>query len=121
NAELDYLNKNLKEKVAEQTKEIRKAYEVEKEARVGLEKLNEAKNEFILASQHNLRTPITIAKGYVDEADLKTKETETKTYLDKIGGVLSVLSDLVNGLIDVTQLEVGKIGFSKDKKLPNSK
>ncbi|MDP2704781.1 MAG: histidine kinase N-terminal 7TM domain-containing protein, partial [bacterium] len=33
NAELDYLNKNLKEKVAEQTKEIRKAYEVEKEAR----------------------------------------------------------------------------------------
>ncbi|MDP2704945.1 MAG: histidine kinase N-terminal 7TM domain-containing protein [Patescibacteria group bacterium] len=116
NAELDYLNKNLKEKVDEQTKEIRTAYEVEKEARLQLEKLNEAKNEFILASQHNLRTPITIAKGYVEETESHLQDGKTvdlKEYLDKTKGVLETLSNLVNGLIDVTDLKVGREGFSK--------
>ncbi|MDP2704946.1 MAG: hypothetical protein U1D31_02270, partial [Patescibacteria group bacterium] len=116
NAELDYLNKNLKEKVAEQTKEIRKAYEVEKEARVGLEKLNEAKNEFILASQHNLRTPLTITKGYVDEIGIETESlgnSKLKTFVDKTKNSLDILAQLVNGLVDVTDLKVGKEGFSK--------
>ncbi|MCK5059612.1 MAG: hypothetical protein KAR00_00475 [Candidatus Pacebacteria bacterium] len=103
--------------MAEQTQEIRKAYEVEKEARKGLEELNKAKNEFILASQHNLRTPITIAKGYVEETGLSLKGNDTaREYLDKTTGVLETLAKLVNGLIDVTDLKVGKEGFSKNKK-----
>ncbi|MDD2731870.1 MAG: histidine kinase N-terminal 7TM domain-containing protein, partial [Candidatus Pacebacteria bacterium] len=43
------LNKNLQAKVDEQTKEIRNAYEIEKKARQELERLDKAKNQFILA------------------------------------------------------------------------
>lgn len=118
--DLKDLNLNLEAKVAEQTKEVRQAYEVEKQARAELEKLNEAKNEFILASQHNLRTPITIAKGYVEETEshLKDgKEIDLRSYLDKTKGALETMGQLVNGLIDVTSLEVGKGGMvSKTQK-----
>lgn len=111
------LNENLEQKVAEQTKEVRAAYEVEKTARQKLEELHQAKNEFVLASQHNLRTPLTIAKGYVEEAKTHLKEGKTvnEEYLDKTTGVLDTLSKLVNGLVDVTDLKVGKEGFSKKK------
>ena len=113
---LEDLNIHLEDKVSEQTKEIREAYEVEKVARKELEKLNEAKNEFVLASQHNLRTPLTITKGHVEEIETQTKSLhnhEIQTSIDKTKGSLDILAKLVNGLIDVTDLKVGKRGFSK--------
>lgn len=57
--ELADLNLHLSEKVAEQTREIRHAYEIEKKARADLEKLNDSKNQFIMITQHHLRTPVT--------------------------------------------------------------
>ncbi|MEK9201598.1 MAG: histidine kinase N-terminal 7TM domain-containing protein, partial [Patescibacteria group bacterium] len=110
------LNQNLEQKVAEQTKEIKVAYEVEKEARIKLEELDKTKTDFILAAQHNLRTPLTIAKGHLEEAEMATKEgrsVDFQAHLDKTAGVLDTLGKLVNGLIDITQLKVGKTGFSK--------
>jgi signal transduction histidine kinase len=111
---LDDLNKNLEQKVVEQTKEIRRAYEVEKTARVELQKLDDAKDEFILASQHNLRTPLTITKGYMDEIELRNNtlnDSELKTYVDKTKSSLEILTQLISGLIDVTDLKVGKGGL----------
>jgi len=63
---LEELNKRLEEKVDEQTKEIRRAYEVEKKARKDLERLNKTKDQFIMATQHHLRTPLTSMQGYLD-------------------------------------------------------
>ena len=117
--ELADLNLHLEEKVAEQTIEVRKSYEVEKKARIELEELNHAKNDFVLASQHNLRTPLTITKGYVDEIGAKTQnlnDSELKTFIDKTKNSLDILAQLINGLIDVTDLKVGKEGFSKKEK-----
>ncbi|MEK9201718.1 MAG: hypothetical protein AAB944_01990, partial [Patescibacteria group bacterium] len=62
---LEDLNVHLNEKVMEQTAEIRTAYEVEKKARIELEELDKAKDQFILTTQHHLRTPITIIKGFL--------------------------------------------------------
>ena len=45
---------------------IKKAYEVERRARVALQELDEVKNQFIMASQHHLRTPLTSMIGYAD-------------------------------------------------------
>ncbi|MFH1188808.1 MAG: hypothetical protein V1652_03120, partial [bacterium] len=59
NTDLKDLNENLEDKVREQTAEIRKAYEVEKKARHDLEALDQAKTDFILTTQHHLRTPLT--------------------------------------------------------------
>lgn len=59
------MNKYLQDKVAEQTVEVRAAYEVEKEAKMKLEALDKAKTQFILTTQHHLRTPLTIVAGCI--------------------------------------------------------
>ncbi|MDI6603078.1 MAG: hypothetical protein QME57_03110, partial [Patescibacteria group bacterium] len=85
NEALEKLNKRLKEKVDEQTKEIReayekveKAYEIEKKAYQQekenrqkseklareFERLDRAKTQFLLATQHHLRSPLSIMKNY---------------------------------------------------------
>ncbi|MFH1188333.1 MAG: histidine kinase N-terminal 7TM domain-containing protein, partial [bacterium] len=88
NASLKNLNEHLEEKVAEQTIEIRKAYEVEKKARHDLEELDKAKTDFMLTTQHHLRTPLTIVKAVANmlvgkkEGDVYTK-TDT-AFIEKL-------------------------------------
>ncbi|MEK7173047.1 MAG: histidine kinase dimerization/phospho-acceptor domain-containing protein, partial [Patescibacteria group bacterium] len=69
---LEELSENLQEKVAEQTKELQEsyqkveaAYEIEKQAHKELKRIDEAKSQFIMATQHHLRTPLTALKGYL--------------------------------------------------------
>jgi membrane protein implicated in regulation of membrane protease activity len=62
--QLNTLNSTLSSKVAEQTREIRHSYDLEKRARLELEKLNDAKDQFILMTQHQLRAPVSnVAAG----------------------------------------------------------
>lgn len=65
NNKLEDLNMNLERRVQEQTMEIRRAYEVEKEARREMEELDGMKTDFILTTQHHLRTPLTIVRGMI--------------------------------------------------------
>lgn len=107
--ELKYLNEHLKQKVDEQTKEVKRAYEVEKKARQDLEELDKTKDQFILTTQHHLRTPLTIIKGYL--AVLKDDESlseENKSNLDKVTDSTETLSKFVNELLQVTELKVTK-------------
>ncbi|MFH1188707.1 MAG: histidine kinase dimerization/phospho-acceptor domain-containing protein, partial [bacterium] len=79
------LNEHLEDKVREQTKEIRRAYEVEKKARHDLEALDIAKTDFILTTQHHLRTPLTVIKGMLSMLQGKstTLDEEQKKFLNK--------------------------------------
>ena len=116
NADLNDLNNNLEQKVAEQTVEIRRAYEVEKKARIELEELDKAKDQFILTTQHHLRTPLTIVKGYL-QSILTQKTTKldpaTTTYVTKAEESTERISSLVNELLDISQMEGGKSILSK--------
>ncbi|MEK7514620.1 MAG: histidine kinase dimerization/phospho-acceptor domain-containing protein [Patescibacteria group bacterium] len=102
------LNEYLKEKVEEQTKELRGAYEVEKKARVDLEKLNQEKDRFLLATQHNLRTPLTIIKGYVDVALAREQDSETRRDLEQAAKSTNEMVGLLNNVLEVTETRVGK-------------
>jgi len=55
-----------REKLEVLTNEVKKAYEVEKHARQELQRLDKAKTQFIMATQHHLRTPLTSMRGYLD-------------------------------------------------------
>ncbi len=55
-----------REKMEEMAKKVQRAYEVERRASKELKRLGEVKNQFIMASQHHLRTPLTSMRGYVD-------------------------------------------------------
>ena len=108
--ELEDLNQNLEQKVAEQTHEVKRAYELEKKAKRELEKLNETKDQFIMITQHNLRTPVTSIRWELESmlsgahgelsADLR------KTLEDTSGSV-DTLTRIVDDFLNITALKVG--------------
>ncbi|MBI1838906.1 MAG: HAMP domain-containing histidine kinase [Candidatus Colwellbacteria bacterium] len=116
NRQLDDLNQNLQQKVDEQTVEIRKSYEVEKRARLELVELDKAKDQFILTTQHHLRTPLTIVKGYLQSVlgqKHQTIDEATRTYLTKAETAANRIGDLINEFLDISQMEVGKSALKK--------
>jgi len=91
-----------------------KVYEariMEKKAHEDLKELDGAKTQFILATEHHLRTPLTISKGYLtnllneENSNLNEKQ---KSYLEKINNATNRVTDLVNELLEISQMEVGK-------------
>ncbi len=123
--DLKDLNEKLEGKVMEQTEEIRgqkeeveKAYKIEKKAlqkekevHQELDRLDKAKNQFMLATQHHLRTPLTSMRGYLD---LIFGGTYGKIP-PKLGEVLKRFEistknevKLVNEFLDVSQFQLGK-------------
>ncbi|MFA6295140.1 MAG: histidine kinase dimerization/phospho-acceptor domain-containing protein [Candidatus Paceibacterota bacterium] len=107
---LNHLNNNLEQIVASQTLEIRKSYELEKKARRDLEKLNETKNQFIMITQHHLRTPVTslrweleaIGKGSYGKVSSDVAEAlhDAKTATDR-------LTRIVDDFLSITALKAG--------------
>lgn len=96
----------------QKTKQVAEAYEVEKKAYQELRHLTETKDEFILATQHHLRTPLSIIKGYLAVlAELLNKKEIDKTlardYLSKAAASTERLTRLLNELLDITQLKIG--------------
>ncbi len=103
------LSQNLQQKVQEQTKEIRKAYEVEKQAHQELKKLNLAKDQFLLSIQHHLRTPLTPIRGYLEmilSGAYNQKKTKEKLKFMKKSA--DNLHDLMENLLDIQAMRIGK-------------
>ncbi|KKP32901.1 MAG: hypothetical protein A2312_00930 [Candidatus Staskawiczbacteria bacterium RIFOXYB2_FULL_32_9] len=102
------LSLNLQQKVDEQTKELREAYQTEKKAREELEKLNQTKNQFLLAIQHHLRTPLTSMR-WNSEILLKQKQTKkAKEITSNFKKSTENLIKMVNEFLDITQFQMGK-------------
>lgn len=107
---LENLNKNLEQKVREQTKEIRASYEVEKKARLELEKLGETKDQFIMISQHHLRTPITGIRWQIQamlSGAYGNLNPEMKQALNDTNISVERLTHIINEFLDITSLKTG--------------
>ena len=116
--ELEALSGKLEEKVAEQTKEIKaayqrieKAYEAEKIAHQEWRQLNEVKNQFLLSTQHHLRSPLSVVQGYLSMiADGNYGRVSVKIK-NKIGACMEAtrkLIRLVDELLDVAHFQMDK-------------
>ncbi len=111
---LQTLNLTLEDKVNEQTQEIRRAYDLEKFARRELEKLNDTKDQFIMITQHNIRTPILNIDSNINAAvgilnaesaflsDIVFENIRTKIYnflnnaSESVFRVKSIIDDFLN-------------------------
>ena len=74
------------------------------------------KNDFIGMVSHELKTPLTALSAYVQLLQFKLKETDnhfTTETLDKINVQLKRMSIMIDGFLNVSLLESGKILLNK--------
>jgi len=109
--ELKDLSENLQQKVDEQTKELRDAYEVEKNARKQLEELGNVKNQFLMTVQHHLRTPLTSMRGYADlllGGTFGKMSKKIRNIVERFEVSTVSMIKMVNEFLDITQFQLGK-------------
>lgn len=70
------------------------------------------KDEFLTIASHELKTPLTSIKAYVQLLDSVTPEkTDTKPFVDRTLKQVNKLDNLINDLLDISRIESGKLRF----------
>lgn len=83
-----------------------------------LRQLNQMKSEFIVRASHELRTPVTAIKGYVEtllRPDMGLSRSEERQLLEDINDVSDRLIRLVQDLLNVSRLESGRLVIKNER------
>lgn len=79
------------------------------------ESANQAKTRYLAGLSHELRTPLNVLLGYAQllsqDDELPIKQRETLSIVKRNG---EHLSDLIEGLLEISKIEVGKVVLQKD-------
>ncbi len=76
--------------------------------------MEERKDDFVNMASHELKTPLTSMKLYIDGLSISLKQNGDKKLQKTIQGVRQQsdrLQGLVNSLLDVSRLQTGKLNF----------
>lgn len=75
------------------------------------------KDEFISMASHELKTPITSMKMYVQAVKkrLKTKDKVSYEHLHKVETQINTLTDMINDFLDVSRIKTGKITYMEER------
>lgn len=107
--EVKALNANLEQRIVAATKELRAS-------NAQLQRLDEAKDEFISMASHQLRTPLTSIKGYVSmlmEGDVGKVTDEQKHLLQEAFVSSERMVRLIGDFLNVSRLQTGKFVIDK--------
>jgi signal transduction histidine kinase len=88
------------------------AFEQQRRAVLELERLNQAKTDFVYVVSHELRTPLTSVKGYIDlllEGEAGPLSPDQLEFLDIARNNADRLVALINDLLDVARIETGNV------------
>jgi len=83
----------------------------QRKAEAALNKLDQAKTDFIKAAAHELQTPLIAVVGYaelLENMDQSRANDELKRYISIIRSNAEILSRLVNDLLDVEKIQLGR-------------
>ncbi|HEV7951788.1 MAG TPA: ATP-binding protein [Candidatus Saccharimonadales bacterium] len=102
--EVKELNATLQQRIDEATKELRAS-------NAQLQKLDEAKDEFVSMASHQLRTPLTSVKGYISmvlEGDAGKISDAQRHLLSEAFTSSERMVHLINDFLNVSRLQTGK-------------
>lgn len=107
--EIKKLNETLNQRIDSATKELRTS-------NAQLQRLDEAKDEFISMASHQLRTPLTSVKGYLSmvlEGDAGKINSNQKHLLNEAFTSSERMVHLINDFLNVSRLQTGKFIVEK--------
>ncbi|MET0979974.1 MAG: histidine kinase dimerization/phospho-acceptor domain-containing protein, partial [Candidatus Saccharimonadales bacterium] len=102
--EVKELNETLQQRIDDATKELRESNEQ-------LQRLDEAKDEFVSMASHQLRTPLTSVKGYLSmvlEGDAGKITDAQHHLLNEAFTSSERMVHLINDFLNVSRLQTGK-------------
>jgi PAS domain S-box-containing protein len=77
------------------------------------EKLLIQKDEFISVASHEMKTPLTTAKGYIQLLQLSlSEENQTSLYATKASHAVERLQNLVTELLDSSKIQNGQLNYN---------
>lgn len=109
--EIKDLNANLQQRIDEATDELRRS-------NAELQRLDQAKDDFVSMASHQLRTPLTSVKGYISmvlDGDAGKITPEQKKLLSEAFTSSDRMVHLINDFLNVSRLQTGK--FMLDRQL----
>ena len=101
------------QQIASQKKELEERHDMLLSAIELANKANEAKTEFFSNMSHDIRTPMNAIMGFSKLAVEEIDDREhLQDYLDKIVTASGHLKNLINDILDMSQIESGKMELS---------
>ncbi len=79
--------------------------------------LDKRKDEFLGIASHELKTPLTSLKSFVQilqKHEYQQKDEQALLFLSKIDTQLNRLTDLINSLLDISRINAGKIEYKDE-------
>jgi len=105
-ASLQKANEELEMRVAKRTAQLAEANMELKKAKEAAESASRAKTEFLSRISHELRTPLSPIVGMTELVLMSENlETQHREFLQTVRNSAAHLSELIDGLIELTQLE----------------
>jgi signal transduction histidine kinase/HAMP domain-containing protein len=92
-------------------------FEQTREQAIELEKSNRIKDEFLGVMSHELRTPLNVIMNYAEVLKMETfgpLTPDQKSGLEKIGSHSGHLLSLINGILEITKIEAGKLSLQEE-------
>ena len=71
--------------------------------------LSAKKDEFIALASHELKTPLTTIKGYLQILEKSEQNDRDRLFIGKISNQVDKLNTLISDLFDVSKIEAGKL------------
>jgi len=113
-AQLIEWNSSLEERIEERTEELRKSYLTLEKAKLDLERSEQSRVRLVSNISHDLRTPITLLRGYMEAlkddviSEPEKRDKTIRWMLTKVEGLNSLIQDL----FDLSMLEARKLELS---------
>jgi signal transduction histidine kinase len=100
-----------REEIATLAEDVKRAYVIEKRAKEEIERLDKFKDQFLMTTQHNLRTPLTSMMGYSDLLLKGVFGKQNKKTIEVIGKFQTLtqgMIKMVNDFLNMAQFQLGR-------------